>query len=217
MWPVIFKMASKSVAGSRLSAPSGSKAVAYPVPGIGASVSVKGVQLVKAKGALMRSYGKDWKSADIEGKVTGKPTKTKWRVDWSIGSTTVVLDHGRAYWKPQQEHSSASLALQTSRSETEVREEIQPSDNEKESEEDDGRCENSDTNPLHIKLDDGIVKWELLEGGVTVDQRVKNGFSSSCKCSITWPTNVEIAEFKDVGDCWGIMFPSDFFLVKKVS
>ena len=80
-----------------------------------------------------------------------------------------------------------------------------------ESEEGDGSCEHSDTNPLHIKFDDDIVKWELLEGGVTVDQCVKDGFSSSCKCSITWPANVEIAEFKDVGDCWGVMFPSDFF------
>ena len=43
----------------------------------------------------MRSYGKDWKS-DIEGKVTEKLTKTKWRVDWSIGSATVILDDGRA-------------------------------------------------------------------------------------------------------------------------
>ena len=55
----------------------------------------------------------------------------------------------------------------------------------------------------------------LLNGNcffVTVGQRVKDGFSSSRKCSITWPANVEIAEFKDSGDCWGIMFPSDFFL-----
>ena len=93
----------------------------------------------------------------------------------------------------------------------EVQEEIQePSDNEKESEENDGRCENSDTNRLHIKFDDDIVKWEHLEGGVTVDQCVKDGFSSSCKFSIMWPVNVEIAEFNDVGDCWG-MFPSDFY------
>ena len=113
----------------------------------------------------MRLYGKNWKSADNEGKVTGKPTKNKWRVDWTIGFTTVVLDHGRALWKSRKEHSSAvrdndsSLALQTSRSETEVREDIQePSDNEKESEEDD---EHSDTNPLYIKFDDDIVKWNF--------------------------------------------------------
>ena len=49
-----------------------------------------------------------------------------------------------------------------------------------------------------------------------VDQRVKDGFSSSRKCSITWPANVEIAEFKDGGDCRGIMFPSDFFWVNKI-
>ena len=56
----------------------------------------------------------------------------------------------------------------------------------------------------HVKFDNDIVKWELFF--VTVDQRVKDGFSSSHKCSITWPANVEIAEFKDSGDCWGIMF-----------
>ena len=65
----------------------------------------------------------------------------------------------------------------------------------------------------HIKFDDDIVKWELFF--VTVDQCVKDGFSSSRKCSIMWPANLEIAEFKDGGDCWGIMFPSDFFLVNK--
>ena len=57
--PVIFKMVS-SVAGSRLAArvPSG-----YPVPG---SASVKGtIQLAKAKDALMRLYGKDWKYVQI--------------------------------------------------------------------------------------------------------------------------------------------------------
>ena len=88
-----------SVAGSCLAAlaPSG-----YPVPGIGTSVSVKRVQLAKAKDALMRSYGKDWKSTDIEGKVAGKQTKNKWRVDWSIGTQTVGLDHGRAVWKSWQ-------------------------------------------------------------------------------------------------------------------
>ena len=53
----------------------------------------------------------------------------------------------------------------------------------------------------HVKFDNDIVKWELFF--VTVDQRVKDGFSSSRKCSITWPANVEIAEFKDSGDCWG--------------
>ena len=103
-----------SVAGSRLAAPAPS---GYPVPGIGTSVFVKGVQLGKVKDALMRSYGKNWKPVDIEGKVTGKPTKNKWRVDWSIGSQTVVLDHGRAFWKSRQERLSAvrdndsSLAL----------------------------------------------------------------------------------------------------------
>ena len=65
----------------------------------------------------------------------------------------------------------------------------------------------------HVKFDNDIVKWELFF--VTVDQRVKDGFSSSRNCSITWPADVEIADFKDSGDCWGIMFPSDFFLVNK--
>ena len=31
-----------------------------------------------------------------KGKVTEKLTKTKWRVDWSIGSATVILDDGLA-------------------------------------------------------------------------------------------------------------------------
>ena len=40
MWPVILNMASNSVnvAGWHLSAPSGLKAVVYPVPGVSASV-----------------------------------------------------------------------------------------------------------------------------------------------------------------------------------
>ena len=69
---LLFKMMS-SVAGSRLAAPAPS---GYPAfPGIGASVSVIGVQMAKAKDALMRSYPKDWKSTDIEGKVTGNQPK----------------------------------------------------------------------------------------------------------------------------------------------
>lgn len=63
----------------------------------------------------------------------------------------------------------------------------------------------------HVKFDNDIVKWELFF--VTVDQCVKDGFSSSRKCSITWLAKGEIAEFKDSGDCWGIMlfFNKKFF------
>ena len=56
----------------------------------------------------------------------------------------------------------------------------------------------------HVKFDNDIIKWELFF--VTVGQRVKDDFSSSRKCSITWPANVEIAEFKDSGDCWGMFY-----------
>jgi hypothetical protein len=26
--------------------------------------------------------------------------KTKWRVEWTIGEATIVLDHGKVFWKP---------------------------------------------------------------------------------------------------------------------
>ena len=77
----------------------------------------------------------------LKGKLLGNRQRPKLRVDWSIGSTTVVLDHGQCILEAQQECSSAvrnndsPLALQTSRNDMEDWEEIQePSDNEKKSE-----------------------------------------------------------------------------------
>ena len=84
-----------SVAGSRISAPSGLKAVAYPVPGVGTSV-YKSAIIAKAKDVLMSLYGKDWKSADIEGKGRNRQRPNGGRlVSWLCNCD--IIDHGRTW------------------------------------------------------------------------------------------------------------------------
>ena len=34
--------------------------------------------------------------------------KTKWRVEWTIGEATIVLDHGKVFWKPNGDVGSVS-------------------------------------------------------------------------------------------------------------
>ena len=38
--------------------------------------------------------------SSVKGKVSSV-AKTKWRVELTIGEATIVLDHGKAFWKPK--------------------------------------------------------------------------------------------------------------------
>ena len=44
-------------------------------------------------------FGSGWTESSVTGKVISV-AKTKWRVEWTIGEATIVLDHGKAFWKP---------------------------------------------------------------------------------------------------------------------
>ncbi|KAL5510051.1 hypothetical protein EMCRGX_G005521 [Ephydatia muelleri] len=78
-------------------------------------------------------------------------------------------------------------------------------------EEDETHGEEYDSNdPLQLKLGDEIIKWTVLDDGVTVDQRSKDGFTWK-QCAINWPSDLEVAEFRTALDCWNIMFPFQFF------
>ena len=41
----------------------------------------------------MRAFGAEWRTANIEGKVLSKPTKSKWRAGWIIGDQNLEFDH----------------------------------------------------------------------------------------------------------------------------
>ena len=50
----------------------------------------------------------------------------------------------------------------------------------------------------------------MLDDGVTVDQRSKDGFTWK-QCAINWPSGPEVAEFRTALDLWNVMFPFQFF------
>ena len=92
-------------------------------------------------------------------------------------------------------------------------EEEEPDDNAHQQavEEDETHGEEYDSNdPLQLKLGDEIIKWTVLDDGVTVDQRSKDGFTWK-QCAINWPSGLEVAELRTALDCWNIMFPFQFF------
>eukprot|EP00731_Ephydatia_muelleri_P037075 Em0391g4a len=93
-------MASRGAAGTQLSAPKGTRTSSYSTPKLHDEVTRQGRQLTKAKDALMRTFGSGWMESSVKGKVISV-AKTKWRVEWTIGKATIVLDHGKAFWKPK--------------------------------------------------------------------------------------------------------------------
>eukprot|EP00731_Ephydatia_muelleri_P021277 Em0013g1004a len=169
----------------------------------------------------MRAFGAEWRTANIEGKVLSKPTKSKRRVGWMIGDQNLEFDHGRAFWKPAAREvlTSTGSAVTPAGSavplpdEEDQHEEEEPDDNahQQDIEEDKTHGEEYDSNdPLQLKLGDEIIKWTVLDDGVTVDQRSKDGFTWK-QCAINWPSGLEVAEFRTALDCWNIMFPIQFF------
>ena len=174
-------------------------------------------------------------NAIIEGKVLSKPTKSKWRVGWMIGNQNLEFDHGQAFWKPAAREVLTSTGSAVPPAGTAVppagtavppagsavplpdeedqHEEEEPDDNahQQDIEEDETHGEEYDSNdPLQLKLEDEIIKWTVLDDGVTVDQRSKDGFTWK-QCAINWPSGLEVAEFRTALDCWNIMFPFQFF------
>ena len=64
----------RMASGSRLNAPRSKRKVStFPVPEVSEIVRAKGSQLNKAKDTLMRAFGAEWRTANIEGKVLSKP------------------------------------------------------------------------------------------------------------------------------------------------
>eukprot|EP00731_Ephydatia_muelleri_P022143 Em0014g734a len=138
------------------------------------------------------------------------------------------IDHGRAFWKPAAREVLTSTGSAVPPAGTAVppagsavplpdeedqHEEEEPDDNahQQDIEEDETHGEEYDSNdPLQLKLGDEIIKWTVLDDGVTVDQRSKDGFTWK-QCAINWPSGLEVAEFRTALDCWNIMFPFQFF------
>ena len=63
---------------------------------------------------------------------------------------------------------------------------------------------------MQLKLAEEIIQWTVLDDGVTVDQQSKDGFTWQ-RCTIIWPSGLDVAEFLTVLDCWNVMFPFQFF------
>eukprot|EP00731_Ephydatia_muelleri_P007170 Em0003g1418a len=138
-----------------------------------------------------------------------------------IGDQNLEFDHGRAFWKPAAREvlTSTGSAVPPAGSavplpdEEDQHEEEEPDDNahQQDIEEDETHGEEYDSNdPLQLKLGDKIIKWTVLDDGVTVDQRSKDGFTWK-QCAINWPSGLEVAEFRTALDCWTIMFLFQFF------
>ena len=85
-------MTSRGAAGTQLSAPKETSTSSYSTPKLHDEVTRQGRQFTKAKDALMRTFGSGWMESSVKGKVISV-AKTKWRVEWTIGEATIVLDH----------------------------------------------------------------------------------------------------------------------------
>ena len=53
-----------------------------------------------------------------------------------------------------------------------------------------------------------------MEGGVTIDQRAKDGCSDR-QFKFIWPREVVQLKHKTEEDCWNLMFPVDWFLAQE--
>eukprot|EP00731_Ephydatia_muelleri_P003724 Em0001g3724a len=144
----------------------------------------------------MRTFGSSWKEASINGKVVSI-TRNTWRVEWSIGDVGITLDHGKSFWKPKKTPLSCNGADAgcTSIAENPLHEAIEEEeDHRNEDIEDDvpeeknllEGGERDGTDPLECKLGDEVLKWETMEGGVTIDQRAKDGCSDR-QFKFLWP------------------------------
>eukprot|EP00731_Ephydatia_muelleri_P015333 Em0008g1053a len=143
-----------------------------------------------------------------------------------IGDQNLEFDHGRAFWKPAAREVLTSTGSAVPPAGTAVppagtavppagsavplpdeedqHEEEEPDDNahQQDIEEDETHGEEYDSNDaLQLKLGDEIIKWTVLDDGVTVDQRSKDGFTWK-QCAINWPSGLEVAEFRN---CTGLM------------
>ena len=173
----------------------------------------------------MCTFGLNWKEAGVNGKVVSI-TKNTWRVEWSIGGVGITLDHGKSFWKPKKTPLSGNGADAgcTSIAENPRQEAIEEEEDDHRNEdiEDDVPEEESmleggesdGTDPLECKLGDEVLKWEKMEGGVTIDQRAKDGCTDR-QFKFLWPHEVVQLKHKTEEDCWNLMFPVDWFLAQE--
>ena len=213
-------MASRGAAGTQLSAPKGTSTSSYSTPKLHDEVTRQGRQLTKAKDALMRTFGSGWMESSVKGKVISV-AKTKWRVEWTIGEATIVLDHGKAFWKPKITPSTngdvgsvSSPAVENDR----LEEEEDRGDHEMEAAREDdneGHEEGEDdaNDPLKCKLGGEFLKWEKLDSGVIVDQRAKDGWGNKL-FRVHWPRETAHQEHKTEEECWNLLFPVHWFLAE---
>ena len=103
----------------------------------------------------------------------------------------MVLDHGKAFWKPKVTPTAdADMGSVTAPSVENACPEEQGArgshEMEAEAEDNEGRQEGEDDvdDPLKCKLGGEFLKWEIMEGGVVADQRAKDGWGDKCsKCT----------------------------------
>ena len=176
-------MASRGAAGTQLSAPKKTTAVMYPTPKLHDEVSRQGRFLTKAKDVLMRTFGSHWKESNVTGKVICV-TKTSWRVEWTGGEATIILDHGKAFWKPKIAPStnvdmgsiSAPSVENACPDEQGVRGNHEMDATAEEDNEVHQEGEDDANDPLKCKLGGEFLTWEKLDGGMVADQRAKDGW-----------------------------------------
>ncbi|KAL5516444.1 hypothetical protein EMCRGX_G001777 [Ephydatia muelleri] len=171
---------------------------------------------MKAKDALMRTFGS---KSSVKGKVISV-AKTKWRVEWTIREATIVLDHGKAFWKPKitpptngDVGSVSGPVVENDR----LEEEDDRGDHEMEAARDDdneGHEEGEDeaNDPLKCKLGGEFLKWEKLNSGVIVDQRAKDGWGNKF-FRVHWPRETAHQEHKTEEECRNLLFPVHWLMV----
>ena len=133
------------------------------------------------------------------------------------GEATIILDHGKAFWKskiapstnvdvgsisapsvenacPEEQGVRVSHEMDAAAEDNEVHQE----------------GEDDADDPLKCKLGDEFLTWEV-DGGVVADQRVKDGWGDKL-FQVHWPHEIAHQKLKTEEDCWNILFPVDWYL-----
>ena len=160
----------------------------------------------------MRTFGSSWKEACVNGRVVSI-AKNVWRVEWSISSAVTTLDHGKSFWKPKKtplqgngvDAGGTSMPENPCLKAVEEVEDDHGNENIKNDDPEEERIleggESEGTDPLECKLGDEILKWEKMEGGITIDQRVKDGCTDR-QFQLHWPHEVVQVKHKTEEECF---------------
>lgn len=217
------RMATSRGPGSALSIPKRAEPIEYKLPEIGQHLQRCNPH-ASLKDALMKEFGKSWKTAWVEGKVLSLVKTNLWRIEWTIGEKTYAVDHGKVFFKvPKQKPSAGPSNSASGSGPSHEGEDGAHGEEHSDSDEHDGSADDEQEEDeleggtsLECKLDNTTISWKILPGGVPVDPRAVEGHVDK-RPKVLWDAGMEEKETYSVDDCLKLAFPMDFLLSEEGS